>query len=122
MYRKVSHLASNTRSHTRGVALKRLGAKSCNSFPTNSCKFPTCLQILMLPTNSPKLEDFEPQIVYFWIKIVLQEENFPTGHNCLGGGVAPVPWHDATGSYLLKYTVVHKNVLLLLYNNLSICR
>jgi len=33
----------------------------------------------ILPLNSPEMKDFQPQILYFWKKILRQKENLLTG-------------------------------------------
>jgi len=37
------------------------------------------LKISILFLNSPKMEDLQPKVSYFWKKIFRQEENSPTG-------------------------------------------
>jgi len=55
----------------------------------------------VLPLDSPEIGHFQPHILYFWKKIITQEENFMTGQN-LGGHLHPpatdcnsgYSWHD----------------------------
>jgi len=56
------------------------------------------LRILIFALNFFKVQDFQPQVLYFWKKIIRQAKKILTGKNCGGGNAVIVSCHDATAN------------------------
>jgi len=77
------HLYQYSGFRQRRRGLTKLRGQEVEIFRQTAANFRqrrlSVLKILILPLNSPTLEDFQPQILYFWKKMFPEEENFLKG-------------------------------------------